>query len=156
MLNDICWFKPNAAPNLSTRFFTASHETLLWARKTKKGKHTFNYDDMKSGKWPEDVMKKPGKQMRSVWAINTPRPDEKTFGKHPTQKSLELLKRVVLASTCENDLILDPFTGSSTTGLAAAMFGRKFIGIDLEKDYLDLSIKRFEKLNRQKKLTGWK
>jgi site-specific DNA-methyltransferase (adenine-specific) len=155
MLNDIAWYKPNAAPNLSTRFFTASHETLLWARKTEKGKHTFNYDAMKNGKWPGDFIKKPGKQMRSVWAINTPKPEEKTFGKHPTQKSLELLKRVVLASTNEGDVILDPFTGSSTTGLAAAMYGRKFIGVDTEPKYLDLSIKRFEKLYKQKKLEGW-
>ena len=83
------------------------------------------------------------------------KPEEKTFGKHPTQKSLELLKRVVLASTNEGDVILDPFTGSSTTGLAAAMYGRKFIGIDTEPKYLDLSIKRFEKLFKQKKLEGW-
>ena len=81
---------------------------------------------------------------------------EKRFGKHPTQKSFELLKRIVLASTNEGDLVLDPFTGSSTTGLAAIMYGRKFIGIDLEEKYLDLSIKRFEKLHGQKKLTGWK
>ena len=81
--------------------------------------------------------------MRSVWAITTPKPSEKKHGKHPTQKSLELLKRVVLASTNEGDVILDPFTASSTTGLAAVMNGRKFIGIDTEKKYLDLSIKRF-------------
>ena len=137
------------------RFFTASHETVLWARKSKSGKHTFNYDAMKNGKWPGDFLKKPGKQMRSVWAITTPKPEEKRFGKHPTQKSLELLKRIVLASTNEGDVILDPFTGSSTTGLAAFMFGRKFIGIDLETKYLGLSIKRFEKLFKQKKLEGW-
>ncbi len=155
MLNDIAWYKPNAAPNLSTRFFTASHETVLWARKSKNGKHTFNYEIMKNGKWPGDFIKKPGKQMRSVWAIPTPKPEEKRFGKHPTQKSLELLKRIVLASTNEGDVILDPFTGSSTTGLAAAMYGRKFIGIDTEPKYLELSIKRFEKLHKQKKLEGW-
>ncbi|MFO7618178.1 MAG: site-specific DNA-methyltransferase, partial [Thermoplasmata archaeon] len=143
MLNDICWYKPNAAPNLSTRFFTASHETLLWARKSKDGKHTFNYEEMKNGRWPGDFLKKSNKQMRSVWAIPTPKPSEKKHGKHPTQKSLELLRRVVLASTNEGDLVLDPFTGSSTTGLAAVMNGRKFIGIDTEKKYLDLSIKRF-------------
>ncbi|MDO9538015.1 MAG: DNA methyltransferase [Thermoplasmata archaeon] len=72
-----------------------------------------------------------------------------------TRKRLQSAKTVVLASTREDDLFLDPFTGSSTTGLAAAMFGRKFIGVDLEKEYLDLSVKRLEKLNRQKKLTGW-
>jgi site-specific DNA-methyltransferase (adenine-specific) len=150
-LNDVAWFKPNASPNLSCRFFTASHETLLWARKEKKGKHTFNYDLMKNGEWPEDQMKKPGLQMRSVWSINTPKPIEKKFGKHPTQKSFDLLKRIVLASTNKGDVILDPFTGSSTTGLAAYLYGRNFIGIDIEKQYLDLSIKRFEDLDKDLK-----
>ena len=143
ILNDIAWFKPNAAPNLSCRFFTASHETLIWARKDKKSKHTFNYELMKNGEWNGDFIKKPATQMRSVWAIGTPKPDEKKFGKHPTQKPLELLKRVVLASTNKGDLIIDPFTGSSTTGIAAYLTGRKFIGIDTDKKFLDLSIKRF-------------
>ncbi len=162
-LNDIVWFKPNASPNLSCRFFTASHETLLWAKKEKKAKHTFNYKTMVE--WNNnyqkeikcshcgrsdrhEILHEKGKQMRSVWAINTPQRIEKTFGKHPTQKSSELLKRIVLASTNKGDLILDPFTGSSTTGLAAHLFGRKFIGIENEKKYLDLSIKRFEELDK--------
>lgn len=156
ILNDITWFKPNASPNLSCRFFTASHETLLWARKDKKAKHTFNYEYMKEGNWGNDFLKKPGKQMRSVWAMTTPKPAEKKFGKHPTQKPIELLKRVVLASTKKGDKILDPFTGSSTTGLAAYTYGRKFIGIDNEKKYLDLSILRFEELKsslKQKQLS---
>jgi len=148
ILNDIAWFKPNASPNLSCRFFTASHETLVWARKDKKGKHLFNYNLMKNGNWPEDQLKKQNLQMRSVWAINTPKGIEKGFGKHPTQKSFDLLRRVVLASTKKGDLILDPFTGSSTTGLAAYLYGRKFIGIDTEKKYLNLSIKRFEELDK--------
>jgi site-specific DNA-methyltransferase (adenine-specific) len=146
ILNEISWFKPNAAPNLSCRFFTASHETLVWARKDKKGKHKFNYNLMCNGEWNEDAFKKPNKQMRSVWSINTPKREEKTFGKHPTQKSLDLLKRLVLACTDVGDRILDPFTGSSTTGIAAIMHDRKFLGIDSEKEYLDLSIKRFENL----------
>ena len=163
ILNDIAWFKPNASPNLSCRFFTASHETLIWARKNKHSKHTFNYKTMVN--WDNNYSKKikchycgkedryqilheKGKQMRSVWAINTPRKIEKTFGKHPTQKPIELLKRVVLSSTNKGDLILDPFTGSSTTGLAAYLFGRRFIGIDSESKYLDLSIKRFHELKR--------
>ncbi|MEK6646608.1 MAG: site-specific DNA-methyltransferase [Candidatus Firestonebacteria bacterium] len=150
-LNDIAWFKPNASPNLSCRFFTASHETLLWARKEKKGKHTFNYELIKNGDWSEDQLKKPGLQMRSVWSINTPKPIEKKFGKHPTQKSFDLLKRIVLASTNKGDVILDPFTGSSTTGLASYLYGRNFIGIDTEKQYLDLSIKRFEELDKNLK-----
>lgn len=151
ILNDIIWFKPNASPNLSCRFFTASHETLLWARKDKKGKHIFNYDLMKNGNWPEDMLKKPNLQMRSVWAMGTPKTIEKKFGKHPTQKPEDLLKRIVLASTNKGDLILDPFTGSSTTGMASYLFGRNFIGIDTEKQYLDLSIKRFEELDKNMK-----
>ncbi len=147
ILNDISWFKPNAAPNLSCRFFTASHETLIWARKDKKGKHTFNYEKMKNGLWTEDFIKKPNTQMRSVWAINTPKPNEKKYGKHPTQKPIDLLKRVILASTNKGDLVLDPFTGSSTTGIAAVLNDRKFIGIDNEKKYLDLSIKRYNDIN---------
>jgi site-specific DNA-methyltransferase (adenine-specific) len=145
-LNDIVWFKPNAAPNLSCRFFTASHETLIWARKEKNGKHVFNYNLMKNGCWEGDSLKKEGMQMRSVWSIGTPKPSEKVLGKHPTQKPIELLKRIVLASTNKGDVILDPFTGSSTTGIATLMNGRKFIGIDKEKYYLDLSIKRFKGL----------
>jgi site-specific DNA-methyltransferase (adenine-specific) len=151
ILNDIAWFKPNAAPNLSCRFFTASHETLIWARKEKNSRHLFNYDIMKNNDWKEDQIKKQGLQMRSVWSINTPKPIEKKFGKHPTQKPFDLLKRVILASTKRNDLILDPFTGSSTTGLAAYLYGRSFIGIDTEKEYLDLSVKRFEELNKNMK-----
>ncbi|MCX6796224.1 MAG: site-specific DNA-methyltransferase [Candidatus Falkowbacteria bacterium] len=146
ILNDIAWFKPNASPNLSCRFFTASHETIIWARKDKKGKHKFNYKLMKEGNWQDDFIKKPGLQMRSVWAICPPKNGEKKFGKHPTQKPIDLLVRIVLASTEKGDVIVDPFTGSSTTGLAAILNDRKFIGIDLEKKYLDLSIKRFKDL----------
>ena len=155
ILNDIAWFKPNASPNLSCRFFTASHETLIWARKdlinpkTKKlknSKHKFNYELMKNGNWPEDFIKKPSLQMRSVWVINPPKKEEKKFGKHPTQKPIDLLVRIILASTNVGDIVIDPFTGSSTTGLAAYLNKRKFIGIDKEKKYLDLSIKRFNDL----------
>jgi site-specific DNA-methyltransferase (adenine-specific) len=149
ILNDIAWFKPNASPNLSCRFFTASHETIIWARKEKKAKHTFNYKEMKEGDWPEDQLKKPGLQMRSVWSMGTPRPSEKKHGKHPTQKPLDLLKRIVLSSTKKGDIVLDPFSGSATTGLAAAMHGRKYIGIDMEKKYLDLSKKRYTDLKKK-------
>lgn len=151
ILNDVAWFKPSASPNLSCRYFTASHETLIWARKDKKAKHTFNYDLMKNGRWPEDFLKKPSMQMRSVWAIGTPKTIEKKFGKHPTQKPEDLLKRVVVASTNKGDLIIDPFTGSSTTGIAAYLLGRNFIGIDTDQKFLDVSIKRFEELDRDMK-----
>ncbi|OGD98544.1 DNA methylase N-4 [Candidatus Curtissbacteria bacterium RIFCSPLOWO2_01_FULL_38_11b] len=162
ILNDIAWFKPNASPNLSGRYFTASHETLIWARKDPKGKHTYNYQDMKNGEWHEtDIFKNTGKQMRSVWSIQddpnvwvigTPKREEKTYGKHPTQKPIALLERVILSSTNPGDVILDPFTGSSTTGLAAVKNGRKFVGIDTEKEYLNLSIKRYYQLQNNVRL----
>jgi site-specific DNA-methyltransferase (adenine-specific) len=143
ILNDIAWFKPNASPNLSCRFFTASHETLIWARKDKKAKHTFNYEKMKNGFFHEDQFKKENTQMRSVWSIGTPKKDEKKYGKHPTQKPLDLLKRIVLASTNENDIVLDPFCGSGTTGAACLNIGdRYFIGIEIDKAYCDLAKKR--------------
>ncbi|MDR1724904.1 MAG: site-specific DNA-methyltransferase [Bacteroidales bacterium] len=149
ILNDIAWFKPNAAPNLACTTFAHSHETLLWARKDKKSKHIFNYKAMKEGIFVEDRMKAEGKQMRSVWSIPTPPANEKTFGKHPTQKPLALLKRIILASTNENSLILDPFNGGGTTGVAAKLVGnRKYIGIDIEKDYIDLTIKRLDGINK--------
>ena len=143
LLNDVCWFKPNAPPNLSIRYFTASHETLIWARKNKDSRHTFNYRVLKNGTWPEDELKKPDRQMRTVWSIPSPRHAEKRFGSHPTQKPCALLRRIILACSHEQDLVLDPFTGSSTTGLAAFATGRKFIGIDREARYLDLSIARY-------------
>jgi len=147
ILNDITWFKPNGAPNLTCKYFTASHETIIWAIKDAKEKHTYNYKVMKHGNWHEkDIIKNEDKQMRSVWSIATPSKSEKEFGKHPTQKPLKLLERIVLSSTNEGDLILDPFTGSSTTGVIALKHNRKFIGIDMEEEYLDLSIKRLENI----------
>lgn len=153
LLNDIVWFKPNASPNLSCRFFTASHETILWARKEKKAKHTFNYEAMKNGKFPEDRMKKAEMQMRSVWSIPTPAGSEKDHGKHPTQKPLALLRRIITASTNDGDLILDPFSGSGTTGIASVLVGdRNFIGIEVNSDFVDLTIKRYKALQAQDNL----
>ena len=163
ILNDIAWFKPNASPNLSCRCFTASHETIIWARKDKKAKHVFNYKTMVN--WKNNYAKQmncqycgtpnrfetlheQGKQMRSVWAIGTPQKEEKIHGKHPTQKPEELLRHIVLASSNKDAVVLDPFAGSSTTGIVAYGNGRKFIGIDMEKKYLDLSVKRFEDLRK--------
>ena len=153
LLNDISWFKPNAAPNLSCRFFTASHETVLWARKDKKAKHHFNYTAMKNGDFPEDKIKKPELQMRSVWSIPTPSPSEKEFGKHPTQKPLALLRRIVAASTKKGDIIFDPFNGGGTTGIAATQLGdRKYIGCDIDKKFIDLTIQRYEAIKSEQGL----
>lgn len=152
-INDICWFKPNAAPNLACRMFTASHETLIWVRKNEKAKHTFNYNLVKNGDWNRDFIKKPNKQMRSVWAITTPKNGEKKFGKHPTQKPEALLERIILACSQENDIILDPFSGSATTGVASLRNNRKFVGIDAEKEYLDrIAIPRIKDVFNQNDL----
>lgn len=152
VLNDISWFKPNAAPNLGRRMFTASHETLIWAARSAKSKHVFNYDSMRTGDFPADPLKRPGKQMRSVWGIDnedvwviptTPKA-EKKFPGHPTQKPLALLERVISASSNPDALVLDPFVGSGTTGIAALNLGRKFIGIDSSVEFLnDIAIPRF-------------
>jgi site-specific DNA-methyltransferase (adenine-specific) len=147
ILNDITWYKPNAAPNLSCTVFAASHENLIWARKNKKARHIFNYDSMKNGTFKEDIFKNEAKQMRSVWSINTPKPEEKVFGKHPTQKPIDLLKRIITASTIENSIILDPFNGGGTTGIAAQIIGnRKYIGIEIEPEFIELTKKRYEQI----------
>jgi site-specific DNA-methyltransferase (adenine-specific) len=148
ILNDICWFKPNAPPNLSGRCFTASHETLLWARKSKGARHTFNYDITKNGDWSGDALKRPKKQMRSVWSIPSPKGMEKRYGNHPTQKPWALLERIILSCTGEGNTVLDPFCGSGTTGLVAYHYHRPFIGIDTERAYLELSRQRFLELVR--------
>jgi site-specific DNA-methyltransferase (adenine-specific) len=142
ILNDIIWYKRNAPPNLSCRYFTHSTEIILWAAKNEKSKHYFDYKLMKSMNH--------GKQMRNVWEISAPPAEEKKFGKHPTQKPVELLTRILLASTKEGDLVLDPFCGSSTTGVAAFQLNRKYVGIDLENEYLQLSKKRLEQTIKEK------
>ena len=137
IINNITWKKLNPPPNISCRAFVHSTETVLWAKKDiSKAKHKFNYD----------VMKKlnSNKQMKDVWETSLTKPSEKKCGKHPTQKPIELLEKIILASTDENDLILDPFNGSCTTGIVANRLNRKYIGIEKEKEYLDLTIRRKE------------
>jgi len=147
ILNEISWFKPNAPPNLTCKYFAHTHETIIWARKHIKIPHTFNYDLMKE--WDDKIAVK-GKQMRSIWNIPLTPMREKKFGKHPTQKPIELLKRIIISSTNENDLILDPFNGSGTTGVVALKLNRNYIGIDKEKDFLDLTLKRINSLEIQR------
>ena len=134
ILNIITWVKTNPPPNVSCRYFTFSTEFILWARKYPKKPHYYNYDLMKKLNG--------NKQMTDVWRLPAIARWEKTCGKHPTQKPLSVLARVILASTCKNAWILDPFTGSSTTGIAANLLGRRFLGIDKEKDFLSLSVQR--------------
>lgn len=144
IINDVAWYKPNAAPNISCRCLTASHETIIWAKKSKEAKHTFNYKAMKSHSDKDDIFKREDKQMRSVWSISPPSSREKSHGKHPTQKPVTLLERIVLASSNANDEILDPFCGSGTTGVAAVKHGRNFTGIEVEHEYVELATKRIQ------------
>lgn len=134
ILNCITWAKTNPPPNLSCKFFTHSTEFILWARKNKKVPHYYNYELMKRING--------GTQMRDVWQMPAIGRWEKTCGKHPTQKPLPLLARIIQASTKENAWILDPFCGSSTTGIAANLLNRRYLGIDQEKDFLNISKKR--------------
>ncbi|MBU0490836.1 MAG: site-specific DNA-methyltransferase [Chloroflexi bacterium] len=136
ILNDITWFKPNAPPNLACRYFTHSHETILWAGRDEDSKHVYNYDLIKA--------LNANKQMRSLWRFPTPPPSEKSQGKHPTQKPLALLERIILAATNPGDRVLDPFAGSASTGVAALRLGRKFVGIEQEDHYLRLAQRRLE------------
>ena len=147
LLNEISWFKPNAPPNLSCKYFAHAHETVLWARKNEKIPHIFNYEVMRE--WNDAITPK-GKQMRSIWNIPLTPMSEKTHGKHPTQKPIELLKRIIASSTKENAVILDPFNGSGTTGVVATMLNRQFIGIDKEEEFLKTTIKRINSLKNKK------
>lgn len=137
ILNNITWQKSNPPPNLSTRYFTHSTETILWARKdTKDARHYFNYDLMKEINH--------NKQMKDVWTGSLTKPSEKSFGKHPTQKPEYIAERIILSSTKENDLILDPFIGSGTTAVVSKKLHRKCIGVDFDKEYLEIAKKRLE------------
>lgn len=142
ILNDIIWEKPNPPPNLSCRYFTHSTETIIWAGKDAKTKHIFNYDLMRQ--------QNQGKQMKSVWTMQAPRPDEKIHGKHPTQKPIALVERCILASTHAGALVLDPFVGSGTTAIAALRNKRHCVGIDLSDEYLELAVKRIKDGSKNK------
>ena len=139
ILNVITWAKTNPPPNISCRFFTYSTEFVIWARKHKTKPHYYNYELMK--------LINGGKQMTDVWHLPAIARWEKSCGKHPTQKPLNLLVRIILASTEPNSWILDPFAGSSTTGIAASLTGRRFLGIEQDKIFLNLSKTRREEIN---------
>lgn len=141
IINEVAWFKRNAAPNLGCRCLTASQETLIWVKKCKKAKHTFNYAISKELNG--------GKQMRTVWEINTTPKNEKLLGKHPTQKPKKLLDRIIKIASKKGDLILNPFCGSSTTGVCAVENDRRYIGIDINKDYIELSKLRIKEVTKE-------
>ena len=151
IINNIIWRKTNPAPNLACRCLTHSTETIIWARKQltakKKGKHYFDYQTMKGMNG--------GKQMKDVWDVecepifvelSTTSRKEKKLGKHPTQKPLALLERLLIMATKDGDVVLDPFNGSGTTGIVSFKLNRQYIGIDCDKNYLDLTIKRIKEV----------
>ena len=138
ILNVVTWAKTNPPPNISCRYFTYSTEFIIWARKSEKKAHYFNYDLMRQING--------SKQMTDVWHLPAIAPWEKSCGKHPTQKPLALLSRIILASTQQGDWVLDPFCGSSTTGIAANLLGRRFLGIDQDQQYIEIGKNRCEEL----------
>lgn len=138
ILNVITWAKTNPPPNISCRYFTHSTEFIIWARKSLKVAHYFNYELMK--KLNGD------KQMSDVWHLPAIAKWEKSCGKHPTQKPLSVLVRLIQASTKPNAWILDPFSGSATTGIAANLLGRRFLGLETENKFLAMGKARREEL----------
>ncbi|HWD91357.1 MAG TPA: site-specific DNA-methyltransferase, partial [Verrucomicrobiae bacterium] len=169
ILNDIAWEKPNPPPNLSCRYFTHSTETILWAAKNEKSKHTFNYQEMRkvTGKqmktvwrqneftaWEGEAPDEPqnpslsshlsSSELNPIWTMSSPGKEEKLFGKHPTQKPIALVERCLLASTNEGDLVLDPFAGGGTTAMAALRLNRGCVGIELDEQHATLAARRIK------------
>ena len=147
ILNTVTWYKPNASPNLACRQFTHSTEFLIWAApaRGKKLEHTFNYPRMKAengGKQMRDLWGITDDNEGIVWTLTAPGKNEKREGRHPTQKPIALLDRIITASSSPGDLVVDPFNGSGTTGLVAVSRGRRYLGFDLDTEYLDLTARR--------------
>lgn len=142
ILNIIVWQKSDAKPTLSKNFFNFTTEYIVWARKNERISHYFNCELMEQLNG--------GARMSDVWRIPFLSSWEMKYGKHPTQKPLRLLYRVILASTHEGDTILDPFAGSCTTGIAANLLNRKFIGIDQSLEYLMYGIRRKQEIEDSK------
>ena len=138
ILNVITWAKTNPPPNISCRYFTYSTEFIIWARKSPKTPHYFNYELMKE--------LNANKQMTDVWQLPAIAKWEKSCGKHPTQKPLGLLARIIQASTQPGAWLLDPFSGSGTTGIAANLLGRRYLGVEKEDEFLSMSKARREEI----------
>ena len=148
ILNVVTWNKTDPPDNVSHRVFKHSAEYIIWAKKSKRAQHRYNYELMRQ--------LNDGKQMTDVWRMPAVAKWEKSCGKHPTQKPLSLLVRIIMASTKEGDWVLDPFNGSGTTGVAASLLDRKFLGIDMEKAYLELASKRREELENEEVRQAYK
>lgn len=153
IINEIIWYKRNSFPNLRARRLTASHETIIWAHTGNKRQYNFNYDLVKSIDYPEDNLKKQGKQLRTVWDIpNNKTKKELIFGKHPTQKPLRLINRMLDVCARKNDIVLVPFCGSGSECVAAAMRGLDFIAFEINQEYYDLAQLRIKSIFDQRTL----
>ncbi len=151
IINEVIWYKKNAFPNLSGRRLTASHETILWVHTGgKKRYYYFDYEYSKNGDFTGDELKSPGKQMRTVWDLsNNKKVEELKYGKHPTQKPIKVLTRMIKLSTKPGDIMLTPFSGAGSECVAAKMCGRHFIGFEIEKKYCDISEVRLANTERE-------
>ena len=151
IINEVIWYKKNAFPNLSGRRLTASHETILWAHVGgKKRSYYFNYEYSKNGDFTGDELKTVGKQMRTVWALsNNKKPEELKYGKHPTQKPIKVLTRIIKLTSMPNDIMLTPFSGAGSECVAAKKCGRHYIGFEIEKEYYAISEKRLANTERE-------
>ena len=148
ILNVITWAKTNPPPNISCRYFTYSTEFIIWAKKKEKVPHYYNYELMKHINGDT--------QMTDVWRLPAIAPWEKTCTKHPTQKPLGLLSRIIMASTEPGAWVLDPFAGSSTTGIAANLLGRRFLGIEQDEEFAKISVARREEIEDIKTFATYK
>ena len=147
ILNSIIWAKPNAQPNITCRMFTESTEQVLWIcnnHRDKATKWTFNYKDMKELNH--------GKQMRNFWEIPVTPKREREHGKHPSQKPLKVMERLVMAGTNENDMVLDCFSGSGSTAMACEIFKRRWVAIERDGEYNDMARARIAEFKKQKRL----
>ena len=156
IINEVIWYKRNAFPNLAGRRLTASHETILWCNKGgKKREYFFDYEYSKDGDFSYDSLKSSGKQMRTVWDIsNNKEKSELMYGKHPTQKPIRILKRMIKLASRENDIMLTPFSGSGSECVAAKMTGRNFIGIELDNSYCEIARTRLAHIEENEDQLG--
>lgn len=150
IINEIIWYKKNAFPNLSGRRLTASHETILWCNKGDGNrKYYFDYEYSKNGIFEKDELKKQGKQMRTVWDLsNNKKKIELQFGKHPTQKPLKILDRIIRLASKPGDLVFTPFAGAGSECIAAKESNRKYLGFEIEQKYIDIANKRLDYLDQ--------
>lgn len=146
-INEVIWYKRNATPNLTCRNLTASHENMYWVSKSTA--YNFNYDWTRTADLPDDSFKKEGKQMRTVWDVpQNKNKDELKFGKHPTQKPLSIITRMLQVSALPGMVFLTPFAGSGSECIAAKTLGLSYIGFEISPEYISLAQNRLADIQK--------